>query len=453
VACLLASLPASGQDGPESPPDTLIYAASPDEPAPVAQPDAPLTPQEVEQLRRMQAEWKESKRLEEKESSTPTFKIGGQIVIDALWFSQDANSRAAVGDIEDAFDFRRARLYGQGEAFEVFNYAMGFDFAQGSATNGRPVFLDNYVGVKDLPVLNNLRVGHFFEPFSLERSSSNRNTTFIERSLADAFAPARNLGIMAFNESEDRRYYYAFGTFHGGSDNFGDDEGDQEGGTADVRLAYRPWYDEDSRGRSMLHLGAAYSFRNASDGEVRFRSRPEAFGHSDSEAIATPFFTDTGDLPAHYSQLFGTEMLLVLGSFSVQGEYIFASVNRTTGDDAVFQGGYLYCSYFLTGEHRTYNRAGAIVDRVQPLENFFRVRTGDGPIVTGSGAWEVALRLSQINLTNLDVLGGRLTDLTAGLNWYLTPYQRVKFDYILAHLEKGVTSNTSIFGLRFDSDF
>lgn len=93
-----------------------------------------LSPQELEQLRRMQREWEEFQRQqaanEAKKAAAPTFKLGGQIVIDALWFSQDANSRAAVGDIDDALDFRRARLYGQGEAFEVFNYAMGFDFAR-----------------------------------------------------------------------------------------------------------------------------------------------------------------------------------------------------------------------------------------------------------------------------------------------------------------------------------
>jgi phosphate-selective porin OprO/OprP len=257
---------------------------------------------------------------------------------------------------------------------------------------------------------------------------------------------------MAFNESDDRRFYYAFGTFHD-SDNFGDDEGDQEGQAADVRLAYRPWYDESSRGRGVLHLGAAYSFRNASDGLARFRSRPEAFGHSTAEAIDTPYFTDTGDMAAHYSQLFGTELLLIAGSFSVQGEYMFAPVNRIDGPDATFTGGYISASYFLTGESRRYNREGAILDRVMPLENFFRVRSGDGSIIQGSGAWEVALRLSQIDLNQQDIVGGRLTDFTAGLNWYLTPYQRMKLDYILAHLERGDTSNTSIFGLRFDSDF
>lgn len=41
------------------------------------------------------------------------------------------------------------------------------------------------------------------------------------------------------------------------------------------------------------------------------------------------------------------------------------------------------------------------------------------------------------------------------VNWYLTPYNRMKFNYILSQLD-GVPSGTSycsIFGLRFDMDF
>ena len=45
-------------------------------------------------------------------------------------------------------------------------------------------------------------------------------------------------------------------------------------------------------------------------------------------------------------------------------------------------------SYFLTGEHRPYDRTAGKFNRVIPFENFFRVRTECGEIVTGMGAWE-----------------------------------------------------------------
>ncbi|HTN77190.1 MAG TPA: porin, partial [Pirellulaceae bacterium] len=384
----------------------------------------------------------------------PTLKMGGQLVVDYLWFSQDQQSRAAVGDVQDAVDFRRARLYGSGEAFEIYNYAIGFDFAQGIANNGRPAFIDNWFQINELPILGHLRIGHFFEPFSLERSSSNRNATFLERSLADTFAPSRNTGVAFYNQSENQTWYWSGGTFHD-SDNFGDDAGDQAGASVDGRLCFRPYYDEPSNGRYFMHLGYAYSFRNANDGEIRYRSRPEAFGRSDEASIATPYFVDTHDLLGHNTQLHGFEFVWVHGPLSVQSELMAVPVDLIGRDNATFSGGYVYVSYFLTGENRRYNRDLAIMDRVQPFENFFRVRGEDGTINTGSGAWEVAARLSQIDLTNQSVQGGRLTDFTFGVNWYPTPYNRIKFNYILAHLDEvaAAPSNTSIFGVRFDWDF
>jgi phosphate-selective porin OprO/OprP len=422
-----------------------------------AEPEEP--PSILERLEQQERELDELRGMVEKKaasapkaSSSP--KWGGQIVMDAIWFDQNAASRAAVGDVDDAFGFRRARLYVTGETHEIFTYAMGFDFAQGTGTDGRPAFLDNYLGVTDLPVVGNLRIGHFFEPFTLERSGSNRNTTFMERSLADAFAPARNLGIMIFDQSEDQRYWWALGSFRGASDNFGDETGDQEGQTVDGRFVWRPYYDEPSNGRYYMHLGGGYSFRQAADGDVRFRSRPEAFGNSDANNPATPYFVDTGELTAHYSQLFGGEFLWVHGPLCVQSEYVAAPVNRTTGNDALFHGGYLNVSYMLTGEHRPYNRAAAIVDRVIPFENFFRVRTRDGAIETGRGAWEVAGRISYIDLADQDIDGGRLRDVTFGVNWYASPHHRFRFNYIQAHLNRfGAITDTSIFGVRFDMDF
>jgi phosphate-selective porin OprO/OprP len=379
-------------------------------------------------------------------------KLGGQMVIDSLWFSQNAPSRQAVGDVPDAFDFRRARLYAQGE-YGSYNYATGFDFAHGSGTNGRPSFLDNYIGLTDIPAIQNIRIGHFFEPFTLERSSSNRNSTFMERSLADAFAPARNIGIMLFGQNDLQSVYYALGTFRSDTDNFGDDAGDQEGQSIDGRLVYRPYYDEASDGRYYMHLGSAYIYRSSADGVTQYRSRPEAFGNSDQLNPTTPYFVDTGKLATVNSQLLGTEFLWVNGPLSVQSEYVYAPVNRSYSSDVGLHGGYVYTSLFLTGEHRPYNRATATMDRVKPIHNFSPRSLCNGGR-SGIGAWELAARLSFIDLSDRDVDGGNLRDLTLGANWYATPYHRLKFNYILANLVRNQAhTDTTIFGLRFDTDF
>jgi phosphate-selective porin OprO/OprP len=134
---------------------------------------------------------------------------------------------------------------------------------------------------------------------------------------------------------------------------------------------------------------------------------------------------------------------------------MYVPVQQTAGPDLDFHGGYAYVSYFLTGEHRPYIKDQGIHGRVIPFENFFRVRSCDGPIVTGKGAWEIAARVSYIDLTDENIVGGVEKNGTLGLNWYLNPYTRVKWEYIVAHLDRppGGDSITHIAGMRFDIDF
>jgi len=138
----------------------------------------------------------------------------------------------------------------------------------------------------------------------------------------------------------------------------------------------------------------------------------------------------------------------------VQGEYMCSWVDQIGGSPLFFQGAYGFVSYFLTGENRTYLKRSATIDRVYPYENFFRVRTDQGTQM-GIGAWELAARLSHINLNSQNTQGGRLTDVTLGLNWHLNPYTRVKWEYIYAMLDRAPVGNSfaQIAGMRFDMDF
>ncbi len=69
---------------------------------------------------------------------------------------------------------------------------------------GRPTFTDLWVEQTNVPVLGNVRVGQWKQPFGLEVVSSFRYTTFMERSsLFQPFTPFRHLGIGFYDHSED----------------------------------------------------------------------------------------------------------------------------------------------------------------------------------------------------------------------------------------------------------
>jgi phosphate-selective porin OprO/OprP len=79
----------------------------------------------------------------------------------------------------------------------------------------------------------------------------------------------------------------------------------------------------------------------------------------------------------------------------------------------------------------------------------------DPNLQTGSGAWELAMRLAQLDLRDGPIDGGQLTDLTFGVNWYLSPYLRVTSNYIHAFAQHagGTRSDTDIFAMRVGFDF
>ena len=79
-------------------------------------------------------------------------------------------------------------------------------------------------------------------------------------------------------------------------------------------------------------------------------------------------------------------------------------------------------------------------DRIRPLHNYGK----EG----GTGAWELAARLSYLNLNDDGVEGGRLRDLTLGVNWYLNPSVRTMWNYILADPSEGGDLNAFLWRLQ-----
>ncbi len=308
-------------------------------------------------------------------------------------FSQNAASNSQFGNAQNTVGFRRARLALLGE-YGVVDYIIEMDFANrgiASMINSKDQstgFKDVYIQVRDLPMIGNVRVGHFKECFGLEQLTSDNYTTFMERSVDDegAFVPGRNDGIMAFNWTENQRATWAIGAF---TNQTGYDQPptfvyDHWGLDCTMRGTYLPWYDEASGGRGLLHLGVDYAYRSAPDNTMTLAARPEsAFAPS----VVNMTLTDVTNM-----QVVDAEAALVYGPLSVQSELFASNLNHLTAASNDFYGGYAFVSYFLTGENRPYNRKMGVFDRVRPYEDFFRVRTCDGSTChrPAPGNWPIA---------------------------------------------------------------
>jgi len=375
----------------------------------------------------------------------PTLNWSGQLQADNYWFTQDDASRATYGLIPNGAGFRRARIGMFGE-YGSTDYRIEVDFAQ----SGRPTFLDVFAGVKDLPILGSVRAGHFFEPYSLGRLTSNRFAMFMERNLFDqAFVPARNLGIAFADEFLNERVTTAFGVFRADSNNFGDDTGNRFESAITGRVTGLPVYEDN--GKVLVHTGLGYSFRGPNQGVVQFRAQPEARIGATTPNV--PFLVDTGRIPTKNYHLIGPEIAGVYGPLSVQAEATLVPVNTTRAGSLFFYGWYVEAGYFLTGEYRPYIKNNGTFDRVIPLRDAISSNKTGG--LNGPGAVQLAVRVSQLDLNDGSVAGGRLTDFTAGVNWHLNPYLRVTANYILAITDQSPRGNTRTngFGMRVGFDF
>jgi phosphate-selective porin OprO/OprP len=357
----------------------------------------------------------------------------GRIQGDTVTIGQNPGNIKQVGHAPNGTDFRRARLGMQGTGYDVYFYRFEVDFSNPDQVAPLvPRITDAYVEIRQLP-FGTLRMGEFRVPLSTERLMSANDLTFIERGLPQTFSPARQLGIMLFNSTENylASYYTDISTFQA------TDEGEQFGkaGRFDFtqRLVFLPWYDEPSDGRYLFFFGGAFNYQNARNNTVKYSTTPEAVLQYFTTKNEIPSFISTGSINARDVQIAQVEASTVLGPLSIQGEYYGTWVTPTaSGTPYFFHGAYVFASYFLTGEHRVYSRDQGYYTSVTPFTNFFRVRGSDGRVVQGSGAWEIAARFSTMNLSDRSIQGGRLNDFTLGVNWYLTRQLKVMANYIYA---------------------
>ncbi len=429
----------------------------------------PLAPTVANEVDPMDERLKKiEKRLDEADKAKkklPNVTINGVFQADAVLFNQTPQSRDQFGYIENGADFRRARLSAKGSVYENVNYFFQMDFG----FFGRPTFTDVWVEQTKLPYLGTVRIGQWKQPFGLETVSSFRYTTFMERSsLFQAFVPFRHLGIGFYDNAEDLNSTWAASYFRTGQDQFGDSLSTVGGNGMSARATHLMWYSDC--GDEYLHLGAGYFLNSPPRNTARFRSIPEIFvgefagsgtvGTSGQATPAilngTPFFVDTGNI-ANVKRIdtFGTEALWVQGPLSWQTEGMLARVNQTGTADATLGGMYTQVGYFLTGEHRPYDRKAGAIDRVMPLNSFKRGG--------GLGAWEIAARWSYLDLTDKNIFGGTMQNFTAGINWYTNPNCKIVFNYIHSWVEgkdlfpvataRALNSQTDAFGMRAQVDF
>ena len=343
--------------------------------------------------------------------------LGGFIHADAIFFEQDALSRETIGDVQDVGNFRRARIIASGSISENVDYRFGLDFGG----PGRPSFLDTWFDVALLGDKGSeedvwvARVGRFKVPQGMATLEASTDLTFLERATPTTFVPFRQAGAMLFGTYGDRAGTVRVAGYRYPANVFGAVAGDAGYGAAG-RTSLALGNATEGEGQ-LLHMAISGSTQQPNDNVLRFTATPGVgFNELDFRTDATPVpaFADTGSFAADGLSILGGEVAYALGPVLFRGEVIAADV-RTPSGRASLGGWYAETSWAVTGEARGYNRLIGVFKGLEPA-----TAVGAG----GTGAIELAARYDTVTLTDGPVTGGRLRNVTLGVNW--VPVQRLK---------------------------
>jgi len=324
--------------------------------------------------------------------SDHNWRFHGRIQVDGAQYDSDNPLY-----LDDA-GFRRVRVGLLGDLWSGWRMKIEYEFT-GSTPGPKSIYLRH-----DLGENGTVTFGHFKESVSLQAATSSRYNTFMERALPNVDSPGYRLGAK-------------FATYgHGWSATAGitggrltDQHDIEKDGTG---LYFRGVFNPIAKRKQMLHLGfGAEARRYGSTDTVRLRSRPES-DLTDVRMVDTGTIVDPDTSLRYTAELAGK-----FRSVHAQAEYLHLNLSRNGGaPDVDFSGWYAQLGWFITGESRTYNRKSGSFGRIKPKH--------------GYGAWEVALRVSDIDLNSSDIGGGTERNAAVAVNWYVTKSLRASLNYI-----------------------
>ncbi len=309
------------------------------------------------------------------ESKNKNFKVkfGGRIHLDHAYFSQNDDLDAAFGELDskDGTEFRRLRFFFSGVLYKTVEFKLQMDYAGGAAR-----LKDAYIGVKNIPVIGRVRVGHMKEPLHFDALTSSKYIPFMERAIPADLANERNNGILLMNDFFDNKLSIQTGVFRN-ADGFGNDKK----AARDVAWTSRitTLAINNTEKEQLLHFGFSYSYRKPDKEDYKISVRPKSH-------LANKYISTGNIKGVETVNIINFETAFTSGPFTFQAEYLGSSVKQDLpkfSETYNFNNYYGQISYFLTGEHRPYKNSYATFGRLKPKKIFMN---------GGSGAWELALR-------------------------------------------------------------
>ncbi|MCL7463390.1 porin [Pseudomonas sp. NW5] len=339
------------------------------------------------------------------------FKLGGRLQAD---FDAFDGVYTRNGNRADEAYFRRAILELSGVAYGDWKYNFNVDFGESGNSKWDEASV-TYTGLK--PV--NVKIGRFDPDFGLEKATSSKWVTTIERSaiydLADWVNDKQDgMGIQV---SGTTGMFYGSAGLNRAKGN--EDADGQNNNTVNLRGVIAPMAESGN----VLHFGLNYANRSVEDFDGRVRSRMNVRGTTEDSVNGNrPDFARGVAGEFDGDSAWGLEFAYAAGPFSVQSEYLKRDIDAKSGSlrrDREATGYNVQLAYTLTGEARGYKLDGGKFDSIKPANKAI-------------GAWEMVYRYDNLEAEESGFIDSKAKIHTLGVNWYANEAVKVSANYLTA---------------------
>lgn len=325
------------------------------------------------------------------ESLVPNLKWAptGRIAVDAATFiTPDKQFEDGISLMDARFGFKAT-------------CGMFFAKAEVSFANEKVTLKDAFIRASFKHGMN-LQVGNFFAPYGQQIHDSSNRSVMMRPRACETFTPLRVLGVMGTYNMN--KWHAAVGiAAETKASVLSPDKSKGQGWGFYTRVLYRPFRESGN----ILHVGlsgAAATPEYNTDAALNHHSFTlrTYYPSRVSRIVATEAVIDN----AKSMFSFTPEIVAARGRMALESQFYFNTINRKESHNFSAYGVYATLSGILIGNDYTYSSADS--------------RLAAPPAKT----LELALDYSYTNLTDTDsgIRGGRTSDVSATLSWYIHRY-------------------------------
>lgn len=327
----------------------------------------------------------------------------GRILIDGGWLNSNNDKLKSGVAIPDA------RL-GVKASYGAYKAKVDVGFAYGKLSL-KDIFVQRMFGGSNL-----LRLGYFVHQFGLQScTSSSMKISMEEPESNEAFFNSRLIGAM-FMHNKDA----FFGTLSMHVENEAikkmTNETGKQGYGMMSRLVYRPFRNDGA----IFQVGVSGAFETP-----RYNSNPE-FNHK-TFILKTNFPSRIAKVTAQEAQILDAKMLYkftpelcaAYKRFGIESQYFYVNVQRKAQPNFKASGAYVLLRGAIIGKDYKYSSWDAGIATPQP------------------GTLECVLGYNYTNLSDhkAGIIGGRQSDASITLNYYLNKYMIWRLHYSYTHVD------------------